>query len=51
MIEQELLERGHSTDKMFEVGKRTIDMWAKAFPKQALKLPIGKNLFLMETTL
>ena len=44
LAEQELLNRGYSTDRMFEVGKRTIDMWAKAFPTQALKLPIGKSI-------
>lgn len=44
LAEQELLDKGYSTDRMFEVGKRTIDIWANAFPKQALKLPIGKSI-------
>ncbi len=44
LAKKELLDKGYSTDKMLEVGKRTIDMWAKAFPKQALKLPLGKSI-------
>jgi len=41
---QELIDKGYSTEKMIEIGKITIDMWAQAFPKQALKLPIGKSI-------
>lgn len=44
LTEQELLDKGYSTDKMFETGKETIDMWANAFSKQALKLPIGTSI-------
>lgn len=41
---QELLDKGYTTNKMFNAGKETIDAWTSAFPKQALKLPIGKSI-------
>ena len=34
------LNKGYTTEKMFDAGKRTIDAWAEAFPGKALKLPI-----------
>lgn len=38
---QDLLDVGYTTEKMFNVGKETIDAWAIAFPNKALKLPIA----------
>jgi hypothetical protein len=34
------INKGYTTDKMLNAGKRTIDAWARAFPAKALKLPI-----------
>jgi hypothetical protein len=34
------LNRGYTTDKMVDAGKRTIDAWARAFPIKTLRLPI-----------
>lgn len=38
---KDLLNAGYTTEKMLAVGREIIDTTAQAFPKQALKLPVG----------
>lgn len=44
------LDKGYSTEKMLDAGKRTIDAWAAAFPGKALKLPIRVTHKLLDGT-
>jgi Beta-galactosidase len=39
--EQEWLRRGYSTEVMLRIGREIIDTTTAAFPRQALKLPLG----------
>lgn len=38
---EDWLNAGYTHEKMLHAGMLTIDAWAKAFPNQCLKLPIG----------
>ncbi len=41
---EDLLRAGYTSERMLAAGEATLDMWAEAFPRQALKLPVGKSL-------